>query len=48
MPEELKPAVELAVTGLAIMAFILLAKLGASYLPSNGAAGALKGWVQAV
>lgn len=48
MPEALKVLLELLVTAVAVMAAILLIKLAASYLPSNGYLGAAKGLVNAV
>lgn len=48
MNEGLKVLFELFVTVVAVMAGILLVKLAASYLPSNGYLGAAKGLVNAV
>ncbi len=42
------PLVDLLVTALAIMAAIIVIKLAASYLPSNGFFGAAKGLINVV
>ena len=48
MPEGLKPLLELAITAAAVSAMILLFKLGAGYLPSNGYPGGAKALIQAI